>query len=325
MILSSNSHINNPNAKSWKDFLESVKLINLQNTSISEDDRILKNPKFLLSIKVNNSENINTCEIVFKVLEKDKIWVKGYSFRDFEDYKKKMGFDGSWKAFFQTFEKALNRQEGGKIIAQINEVNGAEGKKEPAFKKGVSYTSAVKYDEVTVTIYHPLSPDLKVKSEIKLDKFYLPRMEEFKNYNYDFLMEIYESKNIALARQRDKLSDMANFAGISNASNTGNIQMQPKPQGVNSNNSNGVNKGIALSTFSPFPTAQNYNINSVNNPSSGGNINTLNGDNHFSRLEVKKNVKRKFGSELVNPNFKKQGTRGAVFTNEENEEKIIIE
>lgn len=323
MILSSSSHLNNPNAKSWKDFLESVKLINLQNTSISEDDRILKNPKFLLSIKVNNSENINTCEIVFKVLEKDKIWVKGYSFRDFEEYKKKMGFDGSWKAFFQTFEKALNRQEGGKIIAQINEVTGIEGKKEPAFKKGVSYTSAVKYDEVTVTIYHPLSPDLKVKSEIKLDKFYLPKMEEFKNFNYDFLLEIYESKTIALARQRDKISDMANFAGINTGGNAGNPQMQPKPQGVNSNSSTGFNKSSGLSTFSPFPSAQPYNINGINNPSSGNNMNTMNGDNHFSRLEVKKNVKRRFGSELVNPNFKKQNARGAVFTNQEEEEKII--
>jgi hypothetical protein len=313
MILSSSSHTNNPNARNFKDFLENAKLIHLQNTSIFEDDKIVKHPKFLLSIKVNNSENINTCEILFKVLEKEKIWVKGYSFRDFEEYKKKMGFDGSWKAFFQTFEKALNRQEGGKIVGQVNEVT--EGKKEPSFKKGVTYTSAAKYDEMTITIYHPLSQDLKVKSEIKLDKFYLPKMDEFKNYNYDFLMEIYESKNIALARQRDKLNDMANFACL------GNAQMQPKPHNINSFsgvNSNGFSS--SLSTLSSFPSSQPYNINSINSVSNMNNMNTMNGDNHFSRLEVKKNVKRKFGSELINPNFKKRAARGAVFTNEDDED-----
>jgi hypothetical protein len=246
---------NNSNNKTNSEFLENIKIINLLNANVNDQESTNSSNNYLLSVKVNNSNDITTCECVFKILEKDKIWVKNFFYDEFEEYKTKMGFDGSWKAFFKTLTQAINKTDGGNIsITTTNKI--------PINKKS---------PEMQLTIFHPLSEELKVKSVITINKFYPTSTDEFRNFNYDLMLELYESKKIFLDREREKIYE------------------------------NSVNSG-----------ANNLKINSINNIPSNNNL------SNGMKLEVKKNIKRKFNADLINPNVKRAKTKGAQFIIEEN-------
>ena len=68
-----------------------------------------------LKIKVNKTDLISECNCTFKLVTKEKIWLKSFNFEEFTSYKAKMGFDGSWSAFFKTLEQAINKSAGGQI------------------------------------------------------------------------------------------------------------------------------------------------------------------------------------------------------------------
>lgn len=234
-----------------KTFLENLKQLHLLSTIICNESNPLE--KFILTVIVSNKKNSNEseCECIFKILEKEKIWVKSFNYEQFVKYKNKMGFDGSWKSFFKTLVLAINRTDGGKITVKSSDIG-----------------------NIILTVYHPLSEELKVKSDILLKKVVQLGSEEFKNLTFDMMYELYESKEIY--RNRENV-----FSGYNN--------------GVAEVESIGGNKNFS-------------NLSSSNNPK-----------NSISQLDFKKNLKRKFNYNLVNPNAKKRKEKGVKFIQDDEE------
>lgn len=230
-----------------KEFSENLKMLDLLNNNFENEGK-----KSILMLKVKD------VVVVFKIAEKEKIWVKQYDYVEFMSYKNKMGFDGTWKAFFKTIELAVNKKSGGDIQMKYSKDN---------------------LQILHLTLYHPLSDELKVKSDIIFEKFYSFKndYEEFKNHNYDVLLELYQSKEV--------LKEMQKLQALS-PNHSNNIK----------NESNSVNS----SNFKAFSSVSNSEI---------GN----------KKLEVKKNLKRKFNSDLINPNIKKRKGRGAKLISENDE------
>jgi len=254
--------------KSVKEYVENLKSLHLLNSKLESE-----NKKSILTIKVKSESNNNTsCE--FKILEKEKVWVKNFNFEDFSNYKSKMGFDGSWKSFFKTIELAVNRTEGGDMsIKYPIEVNTNKTK---SIKKNVSNARALpdnldkeKTQILVLTIFHPLSEDLKVKSDILFEQAHLMGSDEFRNFNFDIALELHESKEQSLNREKEKLQ-------------------------TNSNNIN-CNKNGSIEVG-----------NDRGDPEYKENKAGL-------KLELKKNIKRKFISDLINPNIKKRRGKGVKF------------
>ena len=221
------------NKKSYNDFFENIKILNFQNSILEEN-----NNKFILSSVITIKDN--NAECLFKILQNDRIWIKTFNHNEFIRYKADMGFDGSWKIFFKTMQQALTRSDGGDVSIKYNSLNLKNTK-----------------NRLVLMIFHPVSEDLKVKSEIVFDKFYLHSSEEFKNFNFDLIFELYESKN------------------------------------------NGSQDKVSIKI-------ENSNFNTTYNDNQG----------QSGKLEIKKNIKRKYISNLVNPNAKKRKTKGAKFLTE---------
>lgn len=211
------------------EFLEAVITINLLNRLLDDGN----DKKFLISVKINKTDNSKLC--VFKVISKDKLWLKYYNFEEFTLHKQKMGFEANWFVFFKSFMQALNNSDGGDISLKII--------KKPK-------------NSLLLTIIHPISEDVKIKSEIVFDKCYMSDSDEFRNYNYEMMLELYESKQSILKESKLAIS---------------------KIEDKKSNFSNGTS--------------------------------------FTGQLEIKKNLKRKFNSDLINPNAKKRKIKGASFTN----------
>jgi hypothetical protein len=165
-----------------KDFLDSLKTLHLVNSYLESDGK-----KIILIVKIVN-ENSDNPQCIFKIIEKEKIWVKNYDFDGFNTYKTSIGFDGPWKSFFKTLECALNKSDGGNII--------------------INYPKTNKEKELTLTVYHPLSEEMKIKSEIIFDKSYGSSTTEFRNLSFDAMLELYESKENYKLKEREKTLDM---------------------------------------------------------------------------------------------------------------------
>jgi len=236
--------------KIQKEFLDNVKIINLLNANIKNELDHQSFKSYLFSVKVNNGDDIATVECIFKILEKDKIWYKKFYYQEFEKYKSKMGFDGTWKAFFKTFEQAVNKTDGGNIIIKTKKDN-------------------KNYTVLQLTFYHPLSEDLKVKSEIEMTVSYSCSSEEFRNYNFDLMQELLESKKAFVDREREKF-----YEGVS------------------------ANSGLLTKSTGMVPTT-----------------NFL-----FAGNKNDKKIKRKFNSDLINPNVKRVKAKGATFTADDEDE-----
>jgi hypothetical protein len=226
---------NNSN-KNQSEFLEAVRTINLLNSLVDENNEI----KHLFITKITNHENINSCNCTFKILSKERVWLKSYTYEEFTSHKAKMGFDGNWKVFFKTLEQAISKVEGGDIKLKL-----------------VKKSKEAK-DCLIITFIHPIAEDLKMKSEISFEKFYNSNSDEFRNINYDIMLELYESKQ--------------------------HIQIQKEKEQVK------------------IPSNQ-VTSNLVS-----------------AKLEVKKNMKRKYNADLINPNAKKRKNKGAKFIQEENKD-----
>jgi hypothetical protein len=176
--------------KSAKEFIENIYSINLLNSKLDCEDR-----KLILTIKVKG-ELISDMVCVFKILEMDRVWIKSMRFQDFKDYSSRMGFDGSWKSFFRSMELAVNKSEGGDVSLKFQKNFKLNNKKQPV-EKGKN--SEIK-ENLTLTIFHPLCEDLKVKSEIVFEEFYYSYTEEFKNLNFEIALELVESYEYKINR-----------------------------------------------------------------------------------------------------------------------------
>ena len=115
-----------------------------------------------------------------------------------------MGFDGSWKSFFKSMELAVNRIEGGDMCIKFQLCDKQAGKKPPIGKRKEieKLEKMEKIQNLNLTMFHPLSEDLKVKSEILFEQFYNNDSEEYRNFNFDIALELHESFEYKLNREK---------------------------------------------------------------------------------------------------------------------------
>ena len=246
--------------KSAKEFIENIYSINLLNSKFDCEDR-----KLILTLRVKG-ESINDVCCDFKILEIDRVWIKSMRFQDFKEYASRMGFDGSWKSFFRSMELAVNKLEGGDMSVKLEKIFKLNRKRLSTEK---ACEIKEKLQNLTLTIFHPLCEDLKVKSDILFEEFHGNNTEEFKNLNFEIALELVESYEYKINKQKDNSQEkMKNFPAS-------NIQ-------------NGLGKNLS-----------HEGINNENR--------------NVSKLELKKNVKRKFNSDLINPNIKKRIGKGVRF------------
>lgn len=98
-----------------KDYEDNIKILNLVNNSLENDKKKLI---FLVKIKENYSA-------IFKLYEKDRIWLKTIDFQSFVNYRNSLGFDGNWQTFFLTLKLAILRETGGDMQLRYPKTNKA--------------------------------------------------------------------------------------------------------------------------------------------------------------------------------------------------------
>jgi hypothetical protein len=168
-------------ASNEKEFIENITEVHLLNSYLETDEK-----KMILSISVSAQNDLHP-SVTFKILEKEKIWIKSFDYGQFLIYKKNLGFEGTWKAFFKTLDLAINKTGGGDF--------------------SIKYPQSLK-DNMILTLFHPLNQDLKVKSNICFDKFYPYNTEEYKNYNFEIAVELFKSKEVIKEKEREKLLEL---------------------------------------------------------------------------------------------------------------------
>ena len=177
-------------------------------------------------------------QLKLTIYEIEKIWIKIFSKSDFIEFKKKMGFEGNWFCFFKTFELAINKKSGGDLSIKYN---------------------SNKKENLIVSLYHPITDDLKVKSEIIFENYIKADDRDFQKLSFNLCFESINSFE-------KKMEDKNNFS----TENNKNLDDRDK-----------IEKGSKIS----------------------------------ARLDFKKNQKRKFASDLINPNIKKRKGKGNKFMN----------
>ncbi len=215
-----------------KDFEENLKILNLVNNSLENDKKKLI---FLVKVKENKTA-------VFKIYEKDRIWLKFIDFKAFVEYRNSLGFDGNWQTFFFTLKLAILREKGGDMQLKYPKTN-----------KALFFFIQ---DSFFLYFYHPISEDLKVKGEISLEKQITYQSEEFRSHLYELVFDLHESEEM---HKNNLNSDRIEHNTIQT-----NIDSKKKTK----------------------------------------------------ITEMKKATKRKFVSDLVNPNAKRRKNKGVKFVND---------
>jgi hypothetical protein len=98
-----------------KEYEDNLKILNLVNNSLENDKKRLI---FLVKLKENKTA-------VFKIYEKDRIWLKLLDFKAFVEYRNSLGFDGNWQTFFLTLKLAILREKGGDMQLKYPKTNKA--------------------------------------------------------------------------------------------------------------------------------------------------------------------------------------------------------
>ena len=191
--------------------------------------------------------------IQFYIVSSEKIFIKEFDYDLFKEYKEKMGLEGPWKNFFNTFLNAIDNIDDGELKLSINKEN-----------------------ECILTIIHPITKNVKISSKINFEKWISKTDKEYSNIIFEILLCIYDSKE----EFKEKI--------INNNSDNSSIL---------SGNLNLKNDKIEIE--------QSQIQKSVS-----GN----------SNLEIKHNLKRKFHSNLINPNIKKRKNKGYTFIQEDEDE-----
>jgi hypothetical protein len=154
-----------------KEYYDNIDLINYSNCEIKTEDI-----KFYLLITTKD-DTIN-----YKIIEKDKIWIKNFTHDEIKELKNKMGFDGSWKAYFTSLNHAINRTMGGDLSIKHN-----------------------KDRHLILSLFHPLTEDFKIKSEILFDNLTDKNSEAFSELTFEFVGELYESIRIINEKAKQNL------------------------------------------------------------------------------------------------------------------------
>ncbi len=191
--------------------------------------------------------------IKFYIVSSEKIFIKEFDYDLFKEYKEKMGLEGPWKNFFNTFLNAIDNIDDGELKLSINKEN-----------------------ECILTIIHPITKNVKISSKINFEKWISKTDKEYSNIIFEILLCIYDSKE----EFKEKI--------INNNSDNSSIL---------SGNLNLKNDKIEIEQ------------SQIQKSVSGNSI-----------LEIKHNLKRKFHSNLINPNIKKRKNKGYTFIQEDEDE-----
>ena len=191
--------------------------------------------------------------IKFYIVSSEKIFIKEFDYDLFKEYKEKMGLEGPWKNFFNTFLNAIDNIDDGELKLSINKEN-----------------------ECILTIIHPITKNVKISSKINFEKWISKTDKEYSNIIFEILLCIYDSKEEFKEKIINNNSD-------NNSILSGNLNLKNDKIDIEQSQ---IQKRIS------------------------GN----------SNLEIKHNLKRKFHSNLINPNIKKRKNKGYTFIQEEEDE-----
>ncbi len=230
-------NIDQPSNASFNDcgFNESLKKIDGLVAKIFFDNKTI----LFFSRLENNLIKSDEILIKFILYERDKIWSKIFSKIDFENLKNKMSLEGDWNSFFESFKKAIIKKNGGDISLKL-----LKDKKE----------------KFNLILFHPITDDLKIKSEILFEDFIPEENIEFNKNSFQLCID---SVNFL----EKKLSEKLNEENCFNHNATEGI----------------INREKEFKNYSSKVSAE---------------------------LDFKKNTKRKFVSNLINPNLKKRKIQG---------------
>ena len=95
-----------------KEFEENLKSLDLVNNSLEHDKK-----KLIIMVRVKGNK------AVFKIYEKDRIWLNIFEYKQFTEYKSALGFDGNWQSFFKTLSLAIQRESGGDMQLKYPKTN----------------------------------------------------------------------------------------------------------------------------------------------------------------------------------------------------------
>lgn len=156
--------------KSLKDYEDNIKILSLANNSLEHDKK-----KIILMVKSKPNKTA-----VFKIYEKERIWLKTLDYKDFSKYKETLGFESSWLSFFKTMSLAILRENGGDMQLK--------------YPKTIKVDLTFTQDPFVLYFYHPISEELKVKGEITFDTSFGYSSEEFINNVYELVFDFHESE-----------------------------------------------------------------------------------------------------------------------------------
>ena len=191
--------------------------------------------------------------IKFYIVSSEKIFIKEFDYDLFKEYKEKMGLEGPWKNFFNTFLNAIDNIDDGELKLSINKEN-----------------------ECILTIIHPITKNVKISSKINFEKWISKTDKEYSNIIFEILLCIYDSKEEFKEKIINNNSDNSSIL-------SGNLNLKNDKIDIEQSQ---IQKSVS------------------------GN----------SNLEIKHNLKRKFHSNLINPNIKKRKNKGYTFIQEEEDE-----
>ena len=191
--------------------------------------------------------------IKFYIVSSEKIFIKEFDYDLFKEYKEKMGLEGPWKNFFNTFLNAIDNIDDGELKLSINKEN-----------------------ECILTIIHPITKNVKISSKINFEKWISKTDKEYSNIIFEILLCIYDSKEEFKEKIINNNSDNSSIL-------SGNLNLKNDKIDIEQSQ---IQKSVS------------------------GN----------SNLEIKHNLKRKFHSNLINPNIKKRKNKGYTFIQEDEDE-----
>lgn len=224
-----------------------------------------------------NVLNEKETQICFKILKKGKIWKKIYSFKEMKKLKENMGFEGDWTNFFESLKSAFEKTTNF-ILKDVDKVQEEDEENYNDEDDQISTKSLI------LIIYHCLSEDIKIKSEYLFDENPIGSSDkDFVNEIHSFIGELYSYSVNLKKLAKDNCNGNTNTNGQSSHNkNEKNVHLTYN----NSGNKNG-----------------NYNIGSANSSQ--------------TKLVINKPTKRKFNSNLINPNAKKRKEKGTKFISED--------
>lgn len=230
---SSSNALNKTASPDDHEFLEGLKLLNNLVTKAFCDNVI-----YIFFSKLENES------AKFTIYEKQRIWLKKFTKQDFIEFKEKMSLQGNWHLFFDSMGKAINKNQGGEMSLK--------------FLKE-------KKDKLQLKLFHPISEEIKIKTEIIFDEFIPEENIEFNKLSFELCVDsvnFLEKKiqdNTKLLIAVEKLDEQGQFKKADDLDNAGSKAS--------------------------------------------------------SKLDFKKNLKRKFVSDLINPNLKKRKANANKFMN----------